>query len=115
MGKKEQYAMYLLSDQWKALAQKRLEIDGYRCQLCGSDGTRENPIQVHHLSYRNIGHEDVYTDLVSCCASCHKGIHRLMGRITDPAGGRMWDKSTPRVHVYTLTGIDTGLYTEEGG
>lgn len=36
-------------------------------------------------------------------------------RITDKDGGRMWDLSTPAVHVYTLSGIDTHEFIEQGG
>lgn len=110
---KEDYAKYLMSDHWKETAKKRLEIDGYKCQMCGSYGTETNKIQVHHLSYKNLGHENIYTELVSCCSNCHKDIHSLMGRITDEHGGRMWDKSTPKVHVYTLSGLDTYEYIVE--
>ena len=44
------YEDYLLTDEWKEKAQKRIEIDEGRCQMCG---TTEN-IHVHHLTYHNI-------------------------------------------------------------
>lgn len=112
---KEEYARYLMSDHWKEVARKRLEIDGYKCQSCGSYGTETNKIQVHHLTYKTLGHENPYTDTVCCCGNCHKNIHSLMARITDENGGRMWDMSTPAVHVYTLSGLDTHEFIEQGG
>lgn len=104
---KEEYAKYLMSDHWKEVARKRLEIDGYICQQCGSRGTETNKVGVHHLHYKTLGHENPYTDCVSVCASCHAGIHAMMARITDDHGGRLWDMHTPRIHVYTLSGLDT--------
>ena len=109
---KEEYAKYLMSDHWKQVAKQRLIIDGYRCQFCGTDGTQTNKLGVHHMKYTTLWHENPYTDTVTMCANCHKGIHRVMGRITDENGGRMWDMKTPRVHVYTLTGLDTFEYIE---
>lgn len=111
---KEDYVRYLMSDHWKEVSKKRLEIDGYTCQQCGSGGTENNRLGVHHLTYKTLGNENPYTDLVSVCNSCHKGIHRMMARITDENGGRMWDKHTPNVHVYTLSGLDSYQITEGG-
>ena len=48
----EQYLKYLQTDEWKAIAKKRMEIDKYTCQCCGCKGTAQNPLEVHHLSYK---------------------------------------------------------------
>lgn len=100
----EKYKAYLLSDAWRTLARERLEIDGYTCQCCGCRGTAENPLQVHHLSYKHLFNEDVYADLVSLCKLCHKGIHTMMKRTTSPNGKRGWSNSdyVPQVHVFDL-------------
>ena len=41
-------------------------IDKYECQCCGCRGTVANPLEVHHLSYGHLYHEEtrIYEDLV---------------------------------------------------
>lgn len=66
----EEYRQYLLSDTWQKLRSKRLAIDEYQCQRCG---TPYGPLQVHHLAYPEVlGTENPYTDLITLCASCHE-------------------------------------------
>ena len=103
-----QYREYLKSDKWKAIAKRRMEIDGNACVMCGSRGTTANPLECHHLSYKFLGHEEerVYQDLVTLCHADHKAVHALMNRQTDPNGRHGWkdNSSIPAVSVYTLTG-----------
>lgn len=104
----DEYIEYLKSDKWKQIAAKRLEIDNHTCQCCGCIGTPNQPLEVHHLSYKFIGREEgrVYQDCVSLCHACHKGIHSIMNRVTTPDGRHGWKDrdDIPKVHVYTLTG-----------
>lgn len=77
---RKQYQTYLESDQWKAIAIHRLQIDGFMCQYCGSSliskkDDRHRP-NIHHFHYRNIMHENVYDDLVTLCKVCHTNLHR---------------------------------------
>lgn len=104
----EQYFEYLQSDEWKTKATTRLKIDNYTCQGCGCRGTSDNPLQVHHLTYKNIMHENPYADLVTLCRNCHIRTHSIMDRITDENGRRGWHDvaQVPRVHIYTLSGYD---------
>ena len=37
-------------------------------------------MQVHHVTYRNLGHEDVMKDLCTVCGSCHKKLHNYYDR-----------------------------------
>ena len=68
----QEYMDYLKSDTWQRLRSKRLAIDEYRCQRCG---TPYGPLQVHHLAYPEVlGTEDPYLHLVTLCASCHEQI-----------------------------------------
>ena len=91
-----EYNEFLKTDTWKQIARKRAAIDGYRCCMCGSIGTMNNPLQVHHVTYRHIGgNEDVYRDLVTLCRSCHRSVHIMMNRITDETGKRGWKDSMP--------------------
>lgn len=103
-----EYREYLQSDKWKAIAQRRLEIDDFKCVCCGSRGTTGSPLEIHHLSYKHLGNEQdrIYQDLCTVCHICHRQIHRLMSRQTDPSGRRGWKDAsyTPDISVYTITG-----------
>lgn len=104
----DEYKAYLKTDKWKAIAGARLKIDGFKCNACRSEGTMNNPLEVHHLSYKHLYHEEnwIYQDLVSVCHNCHKSIHAVMYRITDENGRRGWkdNQTIPRISVYTITG-----------
>lgn len=103
----EEYTAYLQSDKWKSIAKRRMEIDGNRCVMCGSRGTTANPNEVHHLSYKYLGHEEerIYQDLVTLCHACHKQVHALMCRKTAPNKCGWKDRyDIPAVSVFTLTG-----------
>ena len=98
----EAYQHYLESDEWKEIRNKRLMIDGFVCQSCGSRGTSQNPLQIHHFSYkRPLGQENVYRDLVTLCKACHSTLHNAMNRITSESGQRGWKDALPvsMVHV----------------
>ena len=65
----EEYRTYLQGETWQRLRSKRLAIDEYRCQRCGSP----YGLQVHHLAYPlELGTEDPYTDLITLCGPCHE-------------------------------------------
>ena len=104
----EKYQEYLKSDKWKALAKKRMEIDGNKCVMCGSRGTTANCLEVHHLSYKWLYQEEnrIFQDLVTLCHCCHKQVHALMNRQTDPNGRHGWRDNNyiPAVSVYTISG-----------
>jgi len=55
----------------RALRQKILERDGWRCQACGS---MQN-LQVHHQRFRSHSGGDREDNLITLCGSCHEGIH----------------------------------------
>ena len=77
---RNQYQAYLESDQWKAIATNRLQIDNFICQYCGSSVvSKKNDWHcpnIHHFHYRNIMHENVYDDLVTLCKVCHTNLHQ---------------------------------------
>lgn len=94
------YDQYLLSDEWKEKTRKRAEIDNYKCCMCGSGGTMNNKLQTHHITYRDLYHEDIYKDLLTLCENCHKSVHIMMNRVTDSKGKRGWkDSLTLSNHV----------------
>lgn len=98
-----EYLDYIQTEQWKEIASKRLKIDNYACQGCGSKGSSTNPLQIHHLTYKHKYHEgenqNYYTDLVTLCHSCHNNLHNIMNRITNDKGRRGWsdNKDIPKL------------------
>jgi hypothetical protein len=65
------YNLYLDSPAWKQKREERLRLDHGRCAACG---TREN-LRCHHVSYANLGSEDVEDDLLTLCQDCHDELH----------------------------------------
>lgn len=68
------YQDYLKTEHWKQRRASKLEAAGHRCQLCGADG----PLEVHHLTYANLFHEQD-ADLIVVCRSCHGKQHGYFG------------------------------------
>jgi len=64
------YSEYLSTNHWKETKKKRLEMDGFKCQICGS----AKNLNVHHLTYESIGFEEML-DLVTVCKDCHEKLH----------------------------------------
>ena len=105
------YQEYINGEKWRSIAAERMKIDAYKCVMCGSRGTTLNPLEVHHLRYRDVlYHEDegnnIYTQLCTLCHACHKQIHAVMNRQTDPNGRRGWKDNcnVPAISVYTIAG-----------
>lgn len=80
ISRKERYARYLNSYEWKRIRDRvQARSDGVceRCHLYQSE-------HVHHLTYERIFHESL-DDLQDVCGWCHEYLHGL--RSHDPA----WD------------------------
>ena len=100
------YDAYIKSDAWKKIVNQRLQIDKHTCQMCGTHGSPNNPLECHHFGYKTLGNEDVWTDVVIVCDCCHQLISRLMNRITSPDGRRGWtNKYIPKATVITYNGL----------
>ena len=65
------YNTYLNSDIWKKKRILILERDSYNCQSC----LKNKATDVHHLTYKNIGFENL-EELVALCRECHTKIHK---------------------------------------
>ncbi len=80
----EFYERYMKSPQWENKKRERREIDGNRCVMCGrpSEKCKRMALQCHHITYERLGKENVFTDLVTLCGSCHSKIHNLLRRRT---------------------------------
>jgi 5-methylcytosine-specific restriction endonuclease McrA len=67
---KKDYGAWLETDEWQAIREKALERAEHCCADCGS----ERGLEVHHLTYRNLGAERP-EDLVVVCSDCHVERH----------------------------------------
>jgi hypothetical protein len=65
------YRDYLSSSDWQSKRRLALERAGNRCQLCAS---RSKQLEVHHNSYKRLGHEEP-EDLIVLCRACHQRFH----------------------------------------
>jgi hypothetical protein len=64
-------AEYLRSPHWLALRERMLKRAGGFCQRCRE---RRHPLEVHHLTYRNVGQERE-SELKVLCHECHELEH----------------------------------------
>lgn len=75
----EEYKVYMKSDAWEHKRQERIAID-QGCVMCGRPLNKIKSVQVHHVTYKNLGHENVLTDICTLCGSCHRKIHNFYNR-----------------------------------
>lgn len=66
------YTAHMHSPEWALMREHVLRRAGYRCEFCKAPG----PLEVHHLTYRHLGHERPY-ELRALCRSCHAEADRL--------------------------------------
>lgn len=66
------YRTYLKTPEWDGRRRQALYDAGYRCERCGA----ASPLDVHHLTYRNIFNE-APEDLQALCRPCHNWIHMV--------------------------------------
>lgn len=64
------FYQYIKTQAWEEMRQKVFRRDGFRCVVCGE----EKNLNVHHLTYENLGAEKV-SDMITLCRTCHQGIH----------------------------------------
>lgn len=70
---------YTSSQEWKALRQKRLEKDEFKCVLCKS----QSNLICHHLTYSRLFKEKI-DDLIILCGRCHSRIHWISPPLKQP-------------------------------
>lgn len=124
------YNDYLQSERWRQTREKRLQIDGRVCVVCGSG----KDLNVHHISYRNIGNEDIENDLITLCHPCHAMLHRIKvqseeeyksaleceQQYKDARGRALWKKITDLITVEIwlrdrANGGDIDIWDSGGG
>ena len=67
---KSEYIEYLKSNEWKERRKHLMEQADWICSKCGKKAT-----QLHHISYDNIGEEELDDDVIALCKDCHDEIH----------------------------------------
>lgn len=70
--KKKSRNWYLKTDHWKVMRSAAKSRDNYKCVECESTAK----LEVHHLTYENIGKERL-EDLITLCQPCHVRADRL--------------------------------------
>ncbi len=71
--RQNKYQKYLLSEEWAMVRADMIMLNDGKCEECGS---RKN-LQVHHLTYKNLFHEEP-GDLALLCSTCHMAAHGLL-------------------------------------
>jgi hypothetical protein len=76
-GYKKDQQLYV-AERDRALAAKRKELDGYKCQACGFhfDVSGRHVVECHHLDPISLGQRETrLEDLISLCPTCHRIAH----------------------------------------
>ena len=69
------YKKYLQSRHWQRVRKKTLKRFGYKCALCSNTKN----LQVHHNTYKHLGHEKKL-DVIVLCDFHHKMVHNKLKR-----------------------------------
>lgn len=75
---RNKYENYLQSDIWDAKRNELFDERGRICQRCMS----VNQIEVHHITYNNLGNEPL-EDLLVLCTPCHLAEHKRLNRLSE--------------------------------
>lgn len=65
------YRIYLLSNAWKQKRDAIFSRCGEVCERC----RKRKAIQIHHITYANIG-DELPEDLLAVCDLCHLDLHK---------------------------------------
>lgn len=75
MGRQSEYEAYIGSGEWRG---GRSDIPvGARCYCCDGEHSTKQPLERHHVTYQNFGHEKS-GDIVLVCRVCHLMIHEWL-------------------------------------
>lgn len=77
-AKRANYERYLDSDAWKALRREILLERGCVCQKC-KFRKESRVLHIHHMTYKRLFNE-LKTDLMVLCISCHRDVHKMPRR-----------------------------------
>lgn len=72
----KKYKDYLDGKHWQNFKKKYWENHIYECSICHKNNVI---IYLHHISYKNKGHEKD-SDIMPLCGKCHENIHDRVNR-----------------------------------
>lgn len=71
------HSVYLRSAKWRAIKEYIREKYNYTCQKCNQLFVNDvGKLHTHHVTYDNLGDEDVDKDLILLCEDCHRKEHK---------------------------------------
>lgn len=73
MNKKE-YFKYLNSEDWKERRKGMMVEANWICENCGGKA-----VELHHISWDNLGYEVFGVDVIPLCKECHEEEHPEKG------------------------------------
>jgi len=65
--------------EWKRKVHER---DCYKCRICGTKGSKNNPLTVHHRRAVARGGQSNAENCVCWCTICHRDYHKEWGLTT---------------------------------
>lgn len=74
MGKVKRSRIQLPPKEYKALCERVMERDQWKCRVC----KRRQNLVCHHIVYRSHGGDDIEFNLITLCGNCHDGIHTVV-------------------------------------
>jgi len=77
------YKDYLKSSHWLTTRREAIIRAGFKCEYCGASFYDET-LQVHHLTYKNIGREQP-EDMQVLCRTCHRKAHLPSEMLLSPS------------------------------
>lgn len=106
------YKAYLQTKHWRTFREFALEKRGRKCEDCGkADGF----FDIHHLTYENIGEEQL-EDVLILCRTCHKARHPEKGRARcahENITKSSWEAGGTVIFGWSCAGCRTVLGTRE--
>lgn len=72
------YLKYLQSNHWKKIRVIKAFKQKYMCERCGKKLKNSYEYNIHHKTYKRIGHEWM-SDLKLLCMECHQEVHSKFG------------------------------------
>lgn len=78
----DSYQDYIRSQHWQDM-RRRFYASGAYKGCCWCCGRRNVPLEIHHRTYKRMGHE-LISDLVALCRECHRESHDFLRRSDNP-------------------------------
>jgi hypothetical protein len=91
-----EYKRYLASSEWAAKRRECFTAWHWKCCVCDHDWKKVKGVclQAHHLTYKNLGHEDIWIDLRPLCSTHHPKGHLSLEGIRLSRSAYVWRKRT---------------------